>query len=351
MRSAWWDMANRFNSLLRRFMPHRQSITQHPRHPFIIIAPIKDPAAAASGPEKFVAGEHLAPVLPKQRRNLWAWGAALLLHILVVAAVLFVRVKAPHEDLQSPPGVSVVFEPNGTAPDATAPPTPLKGPQQPASAPPQPPPPAATATPQPVPAQETTAQAAAQDEVQVPDMPLSDLPSPPPAPTPAPPKPAPPRHNSRPSKPRPSQQQKYVFLNGMNYGNVSPVAPPAPKAPAGMNFALPSSDAQAATSSDYSVKGNAGADWGAALTKWVEQHAYYPQAAAEQGQQGTAEVEFTVDRNGHVSGLRLLTSAGSTFLDQAWAQLFADNTLPPFPPDAKDDHVVVRYTVHYILTH
>lgn len=295
-----------------------------------------------------VAGEHLAPPPEKPRRNPWAWGAALLLHALVVAAVLLVRVKPPREELQSPPGVSVVFDNGGTTAQNTAPPKALPGPpQQAAAPPPQPQPrPAQTAPAQAQAPTENQALAPTEDEVQVPDLPLSMLPNPPPVPPhPAPPRPA---HAARPSH---APQQKYVFLNGMSYGNVSPVAPPAPPAPKGMNFALPTSDAQAATSSDFAVKGDAGADWDAALTKWVEQHAYYPQAAAEQGQQGTATVEFTVDRNGHVTGLKLLDSAGSPFLDQAWEQLFKDNTLPPFPADAKDGHVTVRYTVHYILLH
>lgn len=306
------------------------------RHP-AITTPLTEAKAASGGAELLVAGEHLAPPPETPRRNPWAWGAALLLHVLVIAAVLLVRVKPPQEDLQSPPGVSVVFDNGGTTQQNTAPPKAQHGPPQQAEAQPPPPPP---------PPQASQAPAPDQDEVQVPDMPLSELPNPPPAP----PKPVQPRvahtHTAR-----PTPQQKYVFLNGMNYGNVSPVAPPAPPAPKGMNFSLPTSDAQAATSSDFSVKGNAGADWDAALTKWVQEHAYYPQAAAEQGQQGTATVEFTVDRNGHVTGLKLLDSAGSPFLDQAWEQLFKDNTLPPFPADAKDGHVTVRYTVHYILLH
>ena len=289
---------------------------------------------ALEGAELLVVGEHLAPPVQKQRRNPWAWGAALLLHVLVVAAVLLIHVKPPQEELQSPPGVDVVFDNGGTTPQATVPKA-MPGPPQPAQAPVPPPPPAQTAP-------QEQAQAATQDEVQVPDLPLAALPNPPPMPHP---------HPAPPHKARPAPQQKYVFLNGMNYGNVSPVAPPAPPAPRGMNFSLPTSDAQAATASDFSVKGDAGSDWGAALTKWVQEHAYYPQAAAEQGQEGTATVEFTVDRNGHVTGLKLLDSAGSPFLDQAWEQLFKDNTLPRFPPDAKDGHVKVQYTVHYVLVH
>ncbi len=305
------------------------------RLPGIITLPTKA-TAALGGVDLLVAGEHLAPPVETPRRTPWAWGAALLLHALVIAAVLLIRVRPPQEDMQSPPGVSVVFDNGGTTAQTSAPPKALPGPPQPAEAPPPPPPPPAQAP-----------AAATQDEVQVPDMPLSILPNPTPAPQPQ----AATQHAAHPHVARPSQapQQKYVFLNGMSYGNPSPAMPPPPKAPAGMNLALATSDSQAATSSDVSVKGDAGADWDAALTKWVSEHAYYPQAAVEQGQEGTATVEFTVDRHGHVTGLRLLDSAGSPFLDQAWEQLFGDNTLPSFPADAKDDHVVVRYTVHYQL--
>ena len=307
---------------------------RHRRHP-IIITPVTETKPAQDGVALLVAGEHLAPPPERPRRNPWAWGAALLLHVLVIAAVLLVREKPPQEDLQSPPGVSVVFNNGGTAPQATAPKA-MPGPPQQMQAPPPPPPPPPAS-----PAEQ--AQAATQDEVQVPDLPLAVIPNAPPAPRP---RPAP-----RLRRPGPPSQQKYVFLNGMSYGNISPTAPPAPPAPRGMNFSLPASDAQAATASDFSVKGDAGADWDAALTKWVQEHAYYPQAAAEQGQQGTATVEFTVDRHGHVTGLKLLDSAGSPFLDQAWEQLFEDNILPPFPPDAKDGHVKVQYTVQYVLIH
>lgn len=319
----------------------RQPIMQRRHHP--AITPLTEGGFAPVGAELLVAREHLASPPEKPRRNPWAWAAALLLHVLVIAALLLLHVRQPQEELQRPPGVSVVFDNGGTAPQATTPKAP-PGPPQTAQAPLPPPPPAQPAPQEQPPPQQQT-QMATQDEMQVPDLPLSALASPAPMPHPRP-------QPARPHKPRPAPpQQKYVFLNGMNYGNVSPVAPPVPPAPKGMNFSLPTSDAQAATASDFSVKGDAGSDWGAALTKWVQDHAYYPQAAAEQGQEGTATVVFNVDRNGHVTGLKLLDSAGSPFLDQAWEQLFKDNTLPRFPADAKDRHVTVQYTVHYVLVH
>jgi protein TonB len=139
-----------------------------------------------------------------------------------------------------------------------------------------------------------------------------------------------------------------MMMNGMSYGRPSPELP-TPPAPPGMNMSMPQSDAQAVMGPEFTVKGDIGSDWMSSLSKWVNAHAYYPQAAVEQNQQGTAEVEFDVDRKGNVTGLRLLTSSGSTFLDQAWYGIFQGAKLPPFPANTKSDHVTVDYTIHYIL--
>jgi protein TonB len=135
-------------------------------------------------------------------------------------------------------------------------------------------------------------------------------------------------------------------MNGMSYGNPSP---PLPNARQAMNLSLPMSDSQAVLAPELAIKGDIGADWDAELTKWVNDHKYYPQAAAEQNQQGNVQIEFTVDRAGNVTGLHLLNGSGSPFLDQAWLGLFQDNTLPAFPPGTKADHVTVDATMHFEL--
>jgi len=135
-------------------------------------------------------------------------------------------------------------------------------------------------------------------------------------------------------------------MNGMSYGNP---APPSPQARQAMNMSLPQTDTQAVMGSDFTIKGQVGADYMAELHKWVEEHGYYPDAAVEQGQEGISVVEFTVDRAGNVSAVHLLQSSGSPFIDQAWFQLFADNQLPPFPPGSKDDHITVEYTGEFSL--
>jgi protein TonB len=267
------------------------------------------------------AGERLAAPEPPPRWQPWALAAALLLHVLAIALALYTRERGLPQDQESPPGIAMVFD-KGGAPQTTAPPAQLRGPPETAQIPPPPPPP----PPQP------------QTEVNLnmPLSPLAALPQPQPHPQPAPrPRPAPPQHYA-------------MMLDGMSYGNPSPVAP-APPAKQALNLELPQSDAQAVFAPELTIKGDAGADWDAALNRWVEAHKYYPQAAAEQGQQGSVEIEFVVDRQGNVTGLRMLNGSGSTFLDQAWLGLFQDAQLPAFPPGTKSDHITVDATMHYEL--
>ncbi|WP_284257511.1 energy transducer TonB [Acidocella aquatica] len=248
------------------------------------------------------------------------------LHVLVIAFfLLFAWRHQPQEDNQSPPGISVVFD-NGGAQQTTAPQAPVHGPISQAQAPPPaaPPPPPQTQQPQ------------AEVNLNMPDMPQATVQSAPQS------QPRPqPRPTPRPAPPAP---RKYVVMNNMSYGTPSP---PMPHAPQALNLSLPMSDAQAVNAPELTIKGNVGADWNAALSKWVNDHKYYPEAAAEQGQQGSVQVEFTVDRKGNVTGLHMLSSSGSPFLDQAWMGMFADNQLPPFPPGTKDSHITVDATMHY----
>jgi protein TonB len=164
----------------------------------------------------------------------------------------------------------------------------------------------------------------------------------------APPMPQPPRPTQAHPRPR-TPPQRYMVMNNMSYGNPAQPAPPMPHARQALSLNLPESDAQAVNAPEVTIKGDVGADWQAELSRWVNDHKYYPQAAAEQGQQGYVRIQFTVDRQGNVTGLRLLGSSGSPFLDQAWLGLFQQNQLPPFPPGTKADHVTVDATMHFEL--
>ncbi len=258
----------------------------------------------------------------------------MLLHVALIA---FVLLFARHRGLpaeESPPGVSVVFE-NGGAPQAQAPPAPRPGPTSVAQMPPP-------AAPPPPP---QTAQAQPQVNLNMPAAPFATLQSAPQIP-PMPQLPLEPRPQPRPN-PRPAP--KYMVMNNMSFGSPGTPAPPMAHAQRALSLNLPQSDAQAANAPELTIKGDIGADWNAELNQWVNDHKYYPQAALEQGQQGSVEIEFTVDRAGRVTGLHLLNGSGSPFLDQAWLGLFAQNQLPAFPPGTKADHVTVDATMHYEL--
>ena len=249
----------------------------------------------------------------------------MLLHVLAIAVALFMRERPLPQEQESPPGISMVFD-NGGAQQTMAPPAPVHGPPQPAQAPSTPPPPPPPASQQP--------------EVNL-NMPLSEFATLPPPPPQARPQPAP--------RPRPAPPHYAMMLNGMSYGSTSPLTP-APPAHRALNLDLAQTNAQAVMGPEMTVKGDIGADWDAELDKWVNDHKYYPQAAAEQNQQGTVEIEFTVDRKGNVTGLHMLNGSGSPFLDQAWLGLFANGAqLPPFPPGTTADHTTVDATMQYIL--
>ncbi|MDE8348595.1 MAG: energy transducer TonB [Acidocella sp.] len=248
-----------------------------------------------------------------------------MLHAAVISLFLISFERRPVADFQNPTGVSVVFDTPG-AQQTQAPPHQVEGPPTPAEAPP----PAAPPTPQ-----------TSEPEVNLnmPAMPLAALPNPAPQP-----KPQQPHRQAKASH----QAPHYIVMNNMSYNAPSP---PVPFAKRGLNLNLSADDMQAAAGQTLSIKGDAGSNWDADLNKWVNDHAYYPDAAVAQNQQGSVKIQFTVNRAGEVSGIKLLSGSGSPFLDQAWPGLFKDAQLPPFPADAKSDKVTVTATMHYILLH
>lgn len=254
--------------------------------------------------------------------------AAIALHATVILLLLITVRNPPPLEAQSPPGVSVVFE-NGGQQQAMQPKAQINAPPSLAEAPPPvaPPPPVDT-----------------QPEVNL-GIPEFAAPLPTPMPTPAPRAAQTARHQPTHYE-HPSQ--RYTVMNNLSFGHP---APPVPFQKRVLNLDLSSSDENVMNGPEIAVKGDAGPDWDAELDQWVENHKYYPDSAIEQGQQGNVRIHFTVDRAGNVTGLRMLDSSGSPFLDQAWLGLFQGAQLPPFPASAKDNTVTVDATMHFILLH
>jgi len=268
---------------------------------------------------------------------------SLWLHLsLLLLAILTVHYEHPPEEWLPPPAeVAMVFQ-GGRPEGPTVPnPKPFTEPApQPAPAPappvPAPAPPIASVPPPPAPAPQAAA----------PPLPTPPVPTPPPQPqiAMAIPRPLPP--------PRPAPQRPAPFPAPMNFSFGRPLSHPTPPAPATrgrntLDFSLaprvgPTDNTPFARVSGAQV----GPDWRNLLSKWVRDHAYYPEQAAMNGEDGTAMVRVEANPDGHVTSVELRTRSGSMWLDMALQALFRDAHLPPLH---EDEPITFDFTMHYIL--
>lgn len=91
-----------------------------------------------------------------------------------------------------------------------------------------------------------------------------------------------------------------------------------------------------------------GADWRNALSRWVAQHAYYPDQARREFQEGDAKVHVIAEPNGRVTSVELIGKSGSMWLDLALLSLFRDAHIPPLPYGDKEP-LEFNFTMHYVL--
>ena len=326
----------------------------------------------------------------------WTLGASVLLHVAAVLALLLV-VRRPDPDGGVAPSYELVFDslpgvPDGPPDQAPPPPAPapredaLPGPvSPPALAPPEPdatptpPAPAPSAAPAPEPTPPPPPSEAAvpdtpapppQVRVTPPDLPapaaplVPDLVMPTPPPIAAPPRPAPARP-APPPRPRMAPPPSLGSLSSpmeLSFGP-APQRPAAPRmvAPAG-SVASRSLDLtpgppkpvtrQAALSRgdiDFDARAAAlGADWMDGVRAFWLRHRYYPRQAAENGEDGTVELELTVNRLGKVQSAVVRGRSGSSWLDMAAVGTFRSAQLPPLPPEVGESRTVT-IPIHYIL--
>jgi TonB family protein len=83
----------------------------------------------------------------------------------------------------------------------------------------------------------------------------------------------------------------------------------------------------------------------------IEQHRTYPNVLGRYGVpvEGTPVYEFLLDRKGHLLGLKLVTSSGTAALDEAGAAMIrAAAPFPPLPKDAPGSvlHVIVTLPLY-----
>ena len=91
-----------------------------------------------------------------------------------------------------------------------------------------------------------------------------------------------------------------------------------------------------------------GADWRDGLMAYWLNHRYYPRQAAEAGDDGSADVELTVDSSGRVTAAVLKSHTGSPFLDMAAVGTWRGAKLSPLPPELAPSYTFT-ITINYIL--
>lgn len=103
---------------------------------------------------------------------------------------------------------------------------------------------------------------------------------------------------------------------------------------------------------DIRVEGaEVGDDWIEQLHEWWDRHAFYPQQAIVNEEDGVVEIHMVITRDGHVESVEIVSSSGSRFLDMAGLSVFRNAHLRPFPLSTPEPKADVYTFLHYILVH
>jgi protein TonB len=241
--------------------------------------------------------------LPKNRPSAVSAGAAMLLHVAVCAVLLTIVRLAVAPKPPDEKTVALVFAPPQTAL-------------------PEPPAPAALADP-PVPA---------------------EIPAPPPEPQP--PQAAAETKSSDaspPITPPPVVRKTTTRVKPAAPSHIAATPTASQQHPADALASQPTPPASAAEEPIAS-------DWQRSLAAWLAAHKTYPDEARRSGTEGNVVLRFTVDRSGHVLGVVLVHSAGSSILDVAAEAVVRNATLPPFTAGMPQDTATVTVQMRYTLT-
>ncbi|HEY1432826.1 MAG TPA: TonB family protein [Stellaceae bacterium] len=85
------------------------------------------------------------------------------------------------------------------------------------------------------------------------------------------------------------------------------------------------------------------------ISAWFEAHKHYPDAARQQGEEGSVGLRFRVDRFGRVLDYALLTRTGYSDLDAVIDQMMRGAQLPPFPAGMMESQIEVSLTIRFSL--
>lgn len=322
----------------------------------------------------------------KMRR--WTVLVSVLAHVLVLAALLWVVPRTTAEGT-SEPSYDLVFN-DGSAPAAstapepserpnTEPPTALPeapiAPQSTAPTPEEPPAPTPAPTPatppepapEPIPEPLRLEPAPPAPPPPVPETPsvrldtLPDLPPSAPRPPdfipPAPPPPLPPPQPPPVRASRPVQQARRAPEPGsfaapldLNFGPLAS-RPGLPRGSRGIDLTLGApKPGPNRSEAFFDARARAvGAEWASGLEAYWRKHRYYPSQAIQNGEDGTVQVEITVNRLGKVESVEVVSRSGSPWLDMAALGTWRGAQLAPFPAENNAPRVTTTLTINYIL--
>jgi periplasmic protein TonB len=147
--------------------------------------------------------------------------------------------------------------------------------------------------------------------------------------------PGPPEAESEPTPPKeeetkPPEQEAEVSLPVPE----PPKPPQEERAPTAQpSVAMPSVPAPPTPGAEVAPSTVVVKRWESTLVAHIERFKRYPAEARAHGEQGTAQVAFTIDRDGWVRASRIVRSSGSPELDaETLAMLNRAQPMPPPPP-------------------
>jgi periplasmic protein TonB len=118
--------------------------------------------------------------------------------------------------------------------------------------------------------------------------------------------------------------------------------PPKPKTPeetpppSTPSVEMPAVQASAAPGAEVQTRRDV-LRWESELVAHIERFKRYPAAARDKGQQGVAQVAFTIDHQGHLLSSHIVQSSGSPLLDQETLAMLARAQPMPTPPGKVPD--------------
>jgi len=340
---------------------------------------------------------------PRQRSAIIG---SVLLHLLALTALLITR--RPEPPMPVAPSYDLIFDNGGSSAPPTAPEQALDTPSDPPAAdlpptpvlePPVPPsPPESPTVPETLPPEPSSAVQPAPKPLQEPELEPEVQPEPAPEPAPAqppaesapefnteppavrlaepepttpplspqtlapdlPPLAAPPPLLPAPSSPRPRPQVQQRPAPGafpppidLNFGRAASRAPmlrvPGSSHAIDLSLGAPKLGPNKSEAFFDIRAANIGADWAQGLAAYWRSHRYYPPQAAQNGEDGTVEIQIVVNRQGHVESVEIQRRSGSPWLDMAAVGTWQNAQLAPLPAENTDRTITIPLTINYLL--